>query len=478
MTKKGRTLNRWKQRWWQLLDNGYLFYFKSDDRLKILGQVDIARSCYDVRLGSQKCRVNFPRAAPSCCCISFAVLKRNFYVYTPTAGEAEKWAQAMSDMSRVINRKVVAGVERRKAPDPPGPFRPPSCPPPYQVKMAKVKTGGGYGRSDSCEDISRMRKVGRSDSYEDFSRIEHTRSNNNLLSQRMMAISVPDYLDKIGDDTASLGKGTGEVSLDSRLWLDGSPPPARGSLVHPQDEPLVTDLSWGSPTTDQTPPPQEVIDKELTDITATGKKRSESQLPRERLYSLPTKITVDCETLKDQQDDDTTKLQTAQQVHLSTHQEQLQDSNEEPIYDRLEKKRFALSKGMSKSMGNLLSSDPQVEAARPVPKPRKPRTLTNPATAQTEIKCLTLQPPAPLHLPEMRPRNSSEPPQIRPRKNSGALSKKPHRSSKCARRSKRLSPPSTPPPPPPPTTIGDYLPPKPVGPPKFVPPPPPIEEML
>ena len=77
MTKKARSLNRWKQRWWQLMDDGYLFYFKSDSRMKkVLGQIDIARTCYDVRLGSDQCRVNFPRAAPNCCCISFAVLKR------------------------------------------------------------------------------------------------------------------------------------------------------------------------------------------------------------------------------------------------------------------------------------------------------------------------------------------------------------------------------------------------------------------
>ena len=66
MTKKTRSLNRWRQRWWQLMDNGYLFYFKTDSRMKVLGEIDIARTCYDVRLGSDKCtRINFPRAAPS-----------------------------------------------------------------------------------------------------------------------------------------------------------------------------------------------------------------------------------------------------------------------------------------------------------------------------------------------------------------------------------------------------------------------------
>ena len=453
MTKKGRTLNRWKQRWWQLMDNGYLFYFKSDDRLKFLGQVDIARTCYDVRLGSEKCRVAFPRAAPSCCCISFAVLKRNYYVYTPTAKEAERWAQALSSISQVINRRVFAGVERRKAPDPPGPYRPPSCPPPNQVRMIRVQDGNGIAKSDS---------------YADFNRIEHTRSNTNLVSQRVMAMSVPDYLNKIVDDSASLRGETG--SLGSRLWLDGSPPPpARSSLIHPHDEPPTAEISWGSPTTNQASPPNTPTD--ITPI-ANGQSSKSPSPPRERLYSLPTKVKIDSEPLSDPQGLDSQDQQN--DAHDETEYYNLRSGGDNTSHSYDKPKRLALSKGLSVSLDDLQSSE-LLSQARPVPKPRKPRTCTNPieADAKMIVTQVSLQPDF-LDIPEMRPRNNSEPPQIRPRKSSGARapSKKPHGSSKSGRRSRRLSPPSTPPPPPPPTINGE-LPPKPAGPPNFIPPPPP-----
>lgn len=473
MTKKGRTLNRWKQRWWQLLDNGYLFYFKSDDRLKILGQIDIARTCYDVRLGSGKCRVAFPRAAPSCCCISFAVLKRNYHVYTPTAGEAEKWAEAISDMSQVINRRVFAGVEHRKAPDPPGPSRPPSCPPLHQVKMARVRAGNGLGKSDS---------------YGNLTRIEYNRSNTNLVSQKMMAISVPDYLNKIADDSSSL---RGDGNLDSRLWLDGSPPPACESMVHPCDEPPAADISWGSPTTNRSSSSLNT----LTGNTPIARRHSSmSPPPRERLHSLPSVIVMDYELLNDQQEDSTAEQA---QVHNSTiqrsqsHDPAVQKVNmcnerlehympsasvgDNVLHSSFEETRsLASSKGLSRSLVNIQSTE-SLTQTRPVPKPRKLRAR---AATETKVTCT-------LRLPEMRPRNNSEPPQIRPseppqirpRKGNGALSKKPQHSSKSAsgRRSRRISPPSTPPPPPPPT-MDSGLPRKPAGPPKFTPPPPPLEE--
>lgn len=511
MTKKGRALNRWKQRWFQLLDNGYLFYFKSDDRLRILGQIDIARTCYDVRLGSEKCRVTFPRAAPSCCCIYFAVLKRNYYVYTPTAGEAEKWTEAISNMSQVINRKVFAGVERRKAPDPPGPTRPPSCPPNYQIKMTRVRTAGnGQGKSDS---------------YEDFTRIEYIRKRTNLTSQREMAFSVPDSLDKIADDCISLGENE---SLDSRLWLDGSPP-AQCGLVHPSNKPSTVDFSWDSPANGGSSP--------------TARKRSYSSPPRERLYSLPTRVTMDYEPLNDQQtqsqgdnegldhylpndesqDDSYYSPHEGSQDdseglhHYSPDNQHQQDDSEgldhclpddqhaqddsEGLDHYLPALRspsevkhtlsLAHSKGLSRSLDDLQSSSTDLHTehpVRPIPKPRKPRTHT--ATAEVtfalspelSLPATTLQLPS--FLPEMRPRNNSEPPPIRPRKGSGAKGSgktlspqrsNKSRSSKSRRRSKRLSPPSTPPPPPPPQDDNGTpsMFPKPSGPPKFVPPPPP-----
>ena len=222
VTKKTRSLNRWKQRWWQLLDNGYLLYFKSDDRVKLLGQIDIARTCYDVRLGSEKCRVKFPQAAPSCCCFSFAVLKRTYYMYTPTAGEAKGWSQSISDMSRVINRRIVAGVEHRKAPDPP---RPSSISSNYRIRVTRVRTGNGSGISDSCEDLSRINYL----------------NDTSLASKRRLASSVPDCLDRIAASFHEDG------IIDSRLWLDGSPP-EQEVQVHPKDELLMSGESWTTVT--------------------------------------------------------------------------------------------------------------------------------------------------------------------------------------------------------------------------------------
>lgn len=182
LTKRTRTLNRWKQRWWQLLDNGLLIYFKNDERIKLLGEIDIARTCYDVRLGADKCHVSFPRVAPSCCCISFAVLKRTYYLYAPTANEASRWAESITKASRVLNRRVVAGVDRRPAPAPPGPPRPPSCPPNFRINRLHLHTQAS-SISDSLEDLENERL------YDKRVGFAHTRK---------MACSVPDYLDQVG----------------------------------------------------------------------------------------------------------------------------------------------------------------------------------------------------------------------------------------------------------------------------------------
>lgn len=449
MTKKARTLNRWKQRWWQLLDNGFLFYFKSDKRLKILGQIDIARTCYDVRFGSEKCRMVFPRAAPSCCCISFSVLKRDYYVYTPTAGEAEKWAQSLSSMSRVINRKVFAGVERRKAPDPPGgPCRPPSCPPDCEVKMTRVRAHRGLGVYDSCED---------------FTRIEYVKmTNTNLISQRAMAMSVPDCLDKIEDDCFSLEE---ERSLDSRLWLDGSPPIPQSGQVHPQESPSVADVSWGTPPTH--------AEQEAATAVVTRTAHSSTTSPRkERHLSLPANATM----------------------HFDNHNTQIEEDSSEELHIFLpsdagpcspSEDTLSSSKGLYQSLSDLLPNSsvtgPSSEA-RPIPMPRRARTQTNPVVNEPEEASAENPMSYPLLL-SMRPRNFSEPPPIRPRKNSGGKNLSPHhhRNKGSGRRSRRLSPPSTPPPPPPFQVVKDNGPPsfiptlpKP-GPPHFVPPPPPKE---
>lgn len=206
LTKKTRSMHRWRQRWWQLMDNGLLLYFQSDKRVKILGEIDIGRTCYDVRYGAKNCASIFPRVAPSFCCFSFSVLKRTYYAYAPTPSEARKWTEAIRKVSNVLNRRIVAGVDRRKAPEPPGLSRPPSCPPNFRISMTPCNLEKNYSRSlsTSVEDVYRIK-------LKDDARVLPTPQ---VTPTRMiMASSVPDYLDDIGIVSPP----------SSRLWLDGSP---------------------------------------------------------------------------------------------------------------------------------------------------------------------------------------------------------------------------------------------------------------
>ena len=117
LVKRTRSLNRWKKRWWQLTDDGTLVYFKSEERTKALGEIDVARSCYEVRFGADQCKVDFPGAVPECCCFSFSVLKRTYYMYAASAAEAKCWADSISSLSVVLNYKKK--MARRPAPEPP-----------------------------------------------------------------------------------------------------------------------------------------------------------------------------------------------------------------------------------------------------------------------------------------------------------------------------------------------------------------------
>ncbi len=460
MTKRTRTLNRWKQRWWQVLDNGFLLYYKSDDRSKLLGQIDIARTCYDVRLGSERCQVEFPRAAPSCCCISFAVLKRIYYVYTPTAGEAKRWSHTISNMSRVINRKIVAGVVHRKAPDPP-----PNVSSSYHIKMTRVKMCG------SCEDLSRM---------EYNVPVKSTKLASNL--ERTMATSIPDYLDKIEDDSES---------LDPRSWLDeNSLQEQTQSQVHPQDIGLTNQASWApeeesSPAlaNEQTFPPQ---DTELTNKASWAlEEESSSALILETEPALSSVVKSESVVISLVE---TTPLDYVKKTSLTSFQRRNHFSSPASLlkeFENLENEEEKIKEMLSdldgllprrhasvgeepgttkptrmlrksSSAGDLLQEGPSetssTRAAKPTPKPRRGK-----AKVRSEERCSSL---------------------IR---ESG--------SQKNRKRSSRLkfSPPSTPPPPPPqaPNTRGDteasnigftspsvtrY---RDSGPPLFTPPPPP-----
>ncbi len=117
LTKRTRSMNRWVKRWWQLLDNGMLLYFKNDQRVKILGEIDVGQTCYDVRLGAQHCKVQFPRAVAPGRCFAVSVLKRTYYFFASTPEDAKQWAGHISNLSAVLNRRRVAWRQAPKPPD-------------------------------------------------------------------------------------------------------------------------------------------------------------------------------------------------------------------------------------------------------------------------------------------------------------------------------------------------------------------------
>ena len=105
MTKRTQGFtNKWKKRWWQLLGDGKLIYFQGEERLKLLGEIDIAHTCYDVRFIANQCEVKFPPVVSRSCCFSMSVLKRTYYLYTPTVEEAKKWVNSLSSTSYLLNR--------------------------------------------------------------------------------------------------------------------------------------------------------------------------------------------------------------------------------------------------------------------------------------------------------------------------------------------------------------------------------------
>ena len=104
LTKRTKTMSRWKKRWWQLLGDGSLLYFKGEARVRVLGEIDVAHTCYDIRLGAEHCHIKFPRLVNPSTCFSFAVLKRTYYVYAPSPHEARQWADALTNASYVLNR--------------------------------------------------------------------------------------------------------------------------------------------------------------------------------------------------------------------------------------------------------------------------------------------------------------------------------------------------------------------------------------
>ena len=332
-------------------------------------------------------------------------------------------------MSRVINRKIVAGVERRKAPDPPGgPSRPPSCPPDHRVRITRVRMNNG------------QQKGTRSDSCDDFTRIEYVKRSTNLKSTKKFAVSVPDCLDKLDEDSYSISG-----SLGSRLWLDGSPPPVGRSNppVYPQRSASVENLSWDYP--------------EERDSTSPPEKQTSFSLSSRKDQAI-TAAAMDLEGCQ---------LQPTQKEGRSLYQCSVSVNNILSLQPLEGEQESAELQPRSNSLGT--------EQERPVPKPRKGKALerrvdSKQSSESDRNSTSSLQ-------PSIRPRTTSS---SNKSKRPSSLGMRPRKGSGLPKR--KLSPPALPPPPPPessfqPPTIV-FTPPEPPrhrdsGPPKFIPPPPP-----
>lgn len=221
LAKRTRAIGRWKKRWWQLTDDGTLLYFKSEERTKALGEIDIARTCYDVRLGAEQCKVEFPSAVPSCCCFSFSVLKRTYYLYAATAADAKRWAESIVNVSIVLNY-------RKK-----GSLRP--LPPRPRVDSAAGVKYHMYRRGDDRRYSNRDSSLASeaTDQPTDLPRIvkRSTYSGRPGSSSDSRYGSVP-----------NLHRPRGRYipqAASARLWLDGSPPPngRGGRRRNPEREP-------------------------------------------------------------------------------------------------------------------------------------------------------------------------------------------------------------------------------------------------
>ena len=232
LTKRTRTMNRWTRRWWQLLDDGTLLYFKSEERTTLLGQIDIGQSCYDVRLGAETCKVIFPRVVPSCCCFAFSVLKRTYYVYAPNAAEAKRWVECINSASSVLSRDRKRGAHHRPAPSRPHSV---SYPPTQATEIRKSYTVSHSHDQDVTnkrhsiavpsphEDLYRLDLEGR-DKPGDLPVFVTMRRPRPRSHQTMPSPTAHRHRHRSVPVLHPSGPWQGDPrSLSASLWLDGTP---------------------------------------------------------------------------------------------------------------------------------------------------------------------------------------------------------------------------------------------------------------
>lgn len=268
LAKRTRAIGRWKKRWWQLTDDGTLLYFKSEERTKALGEIDVARTCYDVRLGAEQCKVEFPRGVPSCCCFSFSVLKRTYYLYAATAADAKRWAESIVNVSLVMNYRKKGSLR-------PLPPRPDSA---ASVRCRVYRRDDDRRYSNRDVSVTTLASEA-SDQPTELPRIVK-RSRQNTYGGRPGSRSSSDS--RYGS-VPNLHRPRGRYipqSASARLWLDGSPPPngRGGRKRNPEREPHARPSS--AMATHQMNSSIGSIDKlHVTRATEKGNRARQRQLP-------------------------------------------------------------------------------------------------------------------------------------------------------------------------------------------------------
>ena len=241
LAKRTRGFGRWKKRWWQLSDDGTLLYFKSEDRTKALGEIDVARSCYEVKLGGDQCKVDFPRIIPPRCCFSFSVLKRTYYLYAATPGDAKHWAKTIEKVSVVLNY-------RKKNSSRPEPYlQPVSSSPgeetrqnnPGQVDESRLYSVPHRPHASASDDVSQKKlsaatELEATDQPTPLPQISKPTVDKGNIYSNVQELpetrygSVPDlHSSRPPQRFHANPHGHRYLShpTHSRMWLDGSPPP-------------------------------------------------------------------------------------------------------------------------------------------------------------------------------------------------------------------------------------------------------------
>ena len=184
---------------------------------------DITKTCYDVRLGAEHCRVPFPRAVSSGCCFAFSVLKRTYYVYSPTAAEAKRWVESITSVSAILNRRQAA-FESSMPPLTSLPSSERKMKPNRRYRAAGTMAEEPRPGPEASARASKHYRVAEAAESQYTSEPEEKPNDLLVFTQKPAHYKRPTH-----DNSESKSPIQYKRSVpDSKLWLDGSPSPQFG----------------------------------------------------------------------------------------------------------------------------------------------------------------------------------------------------------------------------------------------------------